>query len=359
MSKRVRWVNVTGFSLAVAFALAALASRSANGAEQGPHGKRAVLLYGDRLNAEGFLAPLRASGLVCQALPQRTALEKQNPRADLIVCLACCDPRRWDHKFFEWAGESRVIAMGDSGAALLEKKMLLIGHPHGWHGTRRPKVVLFPQEVLRGPYRKLLLSPNDLLKGRAGATRIEIHSGVGKLEHIGICDGGKFPEGTVGIGRELKSTHHWMIAKQGNYLLWGANSRAENLTEAGNALFVNVCGFLSNAKPEPLVFPEKRVVGSGRHKGTLVSGWRNKYYLIPTAPGKLVIRLEWSARNTMMLLVSGAIRKREDGVSPLVFSHEITATHLGKEIEIQIGSFALPKDKKCDYRLHIDLPAMF
>lgn len=318
---------------------------------------RVALICGDQDNGEAFAALLRDSGMDCQLLAQSELPTDWQPE-DLLVFLSCYSRANGSGASRESAlidalGTARVLACGDPGAALLKTKQLLIGHPHGWLGTKLPKVIVVPHQVATGPLGQILRKPKKLTEQTEGDVSIRIHEGEGELEHIGIYDGGSFPAGTTGIGRESTDMHHWMICKQGNYTLWGANSRADALTDEGKDLFVNLCWFLAETSPEELVFPEKVYVSSGSHEGVLEGGGRDKYYLKVMQRGSLRLTLEWDQPNTMMFITHRPLRKRVDGNSPLEIKHQINEDKDGADFEIAITSFGLPEGEKCPYLLTI------
>lgn len=332
---------------------------SENEAPTGPEDEmRVVLICGDQKNGEAFATLLRESGMKCKVLAQSEVPGDWRPEVDLVVFLSCCDGgygRRaaWDPALLDGIGTARVLACGNSGAALLQTKKLLIGHPHGWHDTRLPKVIVVPDQVATGATGQILRKPKKLTEQIHGDVSIKIHVGEGKLEHIGIYDGGSFPAGITGIGRESTDKHHWMICKQGNYTLWGANSRADNLTEAGKGLFVNLCWFLAKTGPEQLVFPEKVQIASGRHRGILTGGTRDEYYFTVTQKGNLRLTLEWDQPTTMMFITHKPLWKRVDGSSPLEIRHQIGEDKADAQFRIGVSSFRLPEGDMCPYRLTI------
>lgn len=318
--------------------------------------KSVLLIYGDEENAKGFAELLGNSGLNCESLSQEQFNEETPGLKDLVVALSCCKEARrggWDSTFFDKVGNARVLAVGDSGASLLELKKLLIGNPHGWHGSRSPKIVVFPESVVNSPLGGILQQPNDLLGAEQKEISIEIHSGTGELEHTGIYDGGHFPEGTDGIGRESTDLHHWIISKQGNFVLWGANSTSGNLTDTGKKLFVNLCWFLAKLEPQQLIFPEKNYLAIGAYNCTLKGGWRDKYYFVAEKRGPLSIRLEWGGDNTMVLMTKRPLVARKDGKSPLTITHDITEDRIGQEFGIEVGSFSLSEGSTCEYQIII------
>jgi ankyrin repeat protein/thiol-disulfide isomerase/thioredoxin len=323
--------------------------------ESKQHDKKTILLiYGDRQNADGFATILQDQGLECTVMPEQIAKGGFAGSYDLVITLSCCsagyDRQTWNSSFLDNIGDARVLACGDAGAALLQTKDLLIGHPHGWHGTHAPKRILFPKVVTTGPLSTILQNPNNLLSTQ-DETIIEIHSGTEPLEHIGIYDGSKFPSGTQGIGREETDAHHWMICKQGNYTLWGANSRIDNLTPEGKKLFVNLCSFLAEASSEPLIFPEKSYLTEGKHHGILRGGATDEYSIIIQKTGKLKLTLEWHRDNTMMFMSHSPLTKRVDGKSPLEIVHTINEELCRKEVHLVVGSFELPEGIECPYSI--------
>ena len=296
----------------------------------GATNKTVLFVYGDATNAAAFADLLKAAGLTCRTLPQTEIPDQAHaverppdlPAADLVVFLACCRGgwsagQAWYAGLLEGLGTARVLACGNSGAALLQTRHLLIGHPNGWHGLDAPKVVLFPRDVVANAEGEILRRPHDLLGAARDDMAVEIHAGTNALEHVGIYDNGRFPEGTVGLGREPADRHHWIICRQGNYALWGADSRYEALTEDGRALFANLCWYLAHLPPQELAWPQKEFLKPGVHEAVLRGGARHQYFLALQKPGPLRLGLEWKGTNVMMFMPHDPLVKRGDGRSPL------------------------------------------
>jgi len=319
---------------------------------QREEGGSVLFVYGDEANANGFVQLTESVGLSCSTMPQEEFTWGQGD-VQLIVTLPCCSGREWSKGVLDRCGDSRILAMGDSGAALLGTKSLLVGHPHGAQGTRLPKAVVFPKEVVNSRLGGILLRPRRLITGDEESVRIQIHHGAGKLHHVGIYDSGRFPKGTTGIGRGERTLHHWMIAKQGNFVLWGADSRADNLSEDGKNLLVNLCWYLVHAQPELLIFPEKAYLKLGDSEHVLIGGARDKFWLKPFGLKGIRLTLEWQASNTMMFMTHNP-RKRVDGRSPLTIKHDISRRRGDGDMSIVVHSFRLPEGKQCKYRVRIE-----
>lgn len=322
-------------------------------------GEKVAIVYGEKENAEGFADLLRSADVDCQLFAKTDLDQSWEPKVDLVVFLSCCEEEgsfrtHWDPSLLDRLGTARVLACGDSGAALLQTKRLLVGHPNGWHNSHSEKVVLFPEEVIQSPVGKILSHPYDLIGNATGDYSITIHSGVPLLIHIGIYDGGHFPKGTLGIGREAGDYHHWIISKQGNYVLWGAESHISNLTSDGKKLFVNLCSYLTHAEPEELIFPEKVYLSDGIHEGVLRGGWNDQYYYAIKEAGNLTFRLEWDNEVRFMMMTHGPASERVDGQSPLQITHELGKYDVDEELRLRITSFQLPEGEECPYRLTID-----
>ena len=311
-----------------------------------------LLLSEDSSAAAGFAELLEASGLHCtQTTPQRL-VDRNTPASELLVCLKDCSPGEWVEELAERGRRSRVLVVGVNGARILGKMDLLIGDGHACHGAEAPVEVFVPNNVLTGPLADVFQTPYDFTYAGHREIAIQLHAGSGKLHWVTIYDGGEFPRGTQGIGRQFDSLHHWVCAKQGNYALWGADSDAETLTEEGRALFVNLCHYLANAKSEPLLFPDKVYVSEGLYTGILVGGHRVKRYFVPREAGTVTFHLEWAGTNTMMLWVREPFQ-REDGCSPLELEVEIASEDIGVEKKLAIHSFSLPEGEQIRYELSV------
>ena len=129
----------TSLAVRVRFAATALLSGIALMLSSGALGQnagRAVVIYGDADNGAAFAALLRGAGMTCEQIAQSEVGGDWRAQADLVVFLSCCRGgygRRsgWDLGLLDRLGTARVLACGDSGAALLQTKQLLVGHPHG------------------------------------------------------------------------------------------------------------------------------------------------------------------------------------------------------------------------------------
>jgi hypothetical protein len=339
-----------------AHAISCLATEMA-GADKSP--KQVLLVYGDRSNALAFASLLLDVDLRCRMRSQDAFATSSASGADLVVVLSCCQggwgqPPVWNGSPLDRLGDARVLACGDAGASLLQTKKLLIGHPHGAHWTGSRVAATIPAAVLHGEARRLVEVPHDISVGEAEELSITLQVADSVGEHIGIFDGGEFPSGTQGVGRINGERHHWLIASQGNYTLWGAGTRARDLTNIGQKLFANLCWRLAHAKPEPLIFPEKELVDEGLHRGTLTGGGREERYLSIDRTGRLVIRLEWRSAAMMMLMTHDAHTQRVDGRSPLEIAFDVAENMRGRELQIEVGSFQLREGEKCPFDLTID-----
>ena len=316
-------------------------------------GSDVVLLTTDTADGQAYAVLLEASGISSTIVAPSDFAKGRYDDAKLAVCLSDCREGPWVKSLFEFGTRGKVLAMGESGAEMFGEMGLLIGNPHAWHGDSLPKDVHIPREVLRSSLRAIFSEPFDFLYENPSELRLRLHDGPGCLAHVGIYDGGRFPEGTVGIAREVDDKHHWIVSKQGNFALWGCDSTARELTEQGQALLVNLAWYLLNSTFEPLRFPEKRFARSGANSGTLVGGGRGLWYFVPERPGEVVFTLEWQGSNTMMFHVREPFQ-RKDGHSPLELRIGVSDAELHTPKKLTVGSFSLDEDESCAYVIRVE-----
>jgi hypothetical protein len=336
---------------------------------------QAVVIYGDRDNGFALATLLTEVGLKCRPVPYTSVTAEWTTDVDLVVIASCCPggfnlDTVWNKTLLDRVGNARILACGNTGASLLGTKHLLIGHPNGAHWPNTPLEADLNRAELERQGMQLLDKPLQVLdpaiKDDPEFPIIFIaiypheaadNHGVGgepHVSHIGIHDGGAFPEGTFGIARISLNEHHWMISRQGNYTLWGADARIGDITEAGKKLFANLAWHLAHLAPQPLKFPEKVYV-EGVRRATLIGGGRDEVYYALNRVGRLNLRLEWEGDATMMLMVHGPVVNRVDGKSPLAIALPVTQNIVGEELKIEVASFALAEGAECPFELSVDL----
>jgi len=272
-------------------------------------------------------------------------------KADLVVvCGKPGDPIQWTKQHYEALEGKKVLAVGSSGAKFLEHGGLLIGDPHGWHDQTIPKRVKVPASLADTPFKNLVKEPYPIA---AEGFWTLVNDGTGGVASTAIYDGGSFPKGTLGIGLEESDLHHWLIAKQGDYVFWGTGVHEKSLTPEGKALFLNLCTALIACPSEPVVFPEKKFLKMGDNPGVLKGHHRDRTYIKPTATGTLRLTLKWDRPHDMMLMTDA---DRVDGKSPLSTKWEITSGDLGKTLMVEVGSFDLAEGAETPYRLILSGP---
>lgn len=278
-------------------------------------------------------------------------------KADLVVvCGKPGSPNRWSKEHFEILEGKKVLAVGPSGAKFLGLGGLLIGDPHGWIDQGLPKRVRVSSQLGDSAFKNILKEPYPIpasaFTSPEGILTL-ITDGSGGPTSTAIYDGGSFPKGTLGIGLEESDHHHWLIAKQGNYVLWGAGIHDRSLTPEGRALFLNLCTALIAAASEEVVFPEKKFLKLGEHAGTLKGGYRDIYYVTPPGSGTLRATLKWKRTHDMTLMTD---IDRVDGKSPLSTKWELSSSDLGKALRIEVCSFDLKDGEETPYTLTLTGP---
>ena len=316
-------------------------------------GSDVVLLTTDKADGQAYAVLLEASGISSTIVAPSDFTKGRYDDAKLALCLHDCGDGPWVKSLFEFGTRGKVLAMGESGAEMFGEMGLLVGSNHAWHGASLPKDVYIPGDILRGPFRSIFREPFDFLYDGPSELRLRLHDAPVQLAHVGIYDGGRFPEGTVGIAREVDDKHHWIVSKQGNFALWGCDSRARELTEQGRGLFVNLAWYLLNSTSEPLRFPEKRFARSGANSGTLSGGGQEKWYFMPEREGMTFFTLEWEGDNTMMFHVREPFQ-RKDGHSPLELRIGVSDAELDTPKKVTVGSFSLDEGESCPYVIRVE-----
>ena len=312
-----------------------------------------LLLTTDNEEGQAYETLLDGSGMSSAIVAPADFARGSDNSAKLIICLRDCGSGSWVESLFEFGKRGKVMAIGEAGAEAFGEMGLLIGNPNGWHGDSLPKDVYIPQGVLRGPLRAVFTEPFDFLYQKPSEIRLRLCDGQGRLGHVGIYDGGTFPEGAVGIARETSDQHHWIVCSQGPYTLWGIDSFIGDLAEQGRALFVNLTWYLLNAPLEKARFPEKRFLSMGTNAGTLTGGGREIWYFMPEREGRVVFTLDWNESSTMMFHVREPF-DRKDGQSPLVIRVDFSEGELGIPKRLTVGSFSLEEGRSCSYAIHVE-----
>ncbi len=312
--------------------------------------------YAELLGVAGFTVTVRAFDV--------PDLEEAAAKADLVVLapgLPIPQQNRSqppDHTL-EKLHAKRIVAMGESGANALDGLHLLIGGMSCWSVEGGPAQVAIPKGREGTPFASILESPCaiDAARDEEGWTEVTLCRAPGSCEHRESYDAGKFPEGTLGIGRSTQSLHHWGIAKQGDYLLWGPGCAAGALSFDGERLFVNVCDAMLHAKHEEVVFPAKTMLQVGKTSAKLIGGCRDKYCVVPKKAGKFRLQVRWEASWALTALLftpSDEGDDRKDGTSPLEMEWEVSTTDVDKEFRVEVMSYTLPEGEEVPYTLVLE-----
>lgn len=259
---------------------------------------------------------------------------------------------------FERIRKKKIVAMGDGGANVLDGGDLLVGGSHCWTVVGSPAMVMLGRSLEKTPFASLLKGPCPIEAGvdEEGTAGLRLCNGHESGEHREAYDGGEFPAGTLGIGLGSADAHHWAIAKQGDYVLWGPGCPASSLTVDGERLFVNLCDAMVRASHEELVFPPKRFLEVGEMNGVLLGGHSEIYYVVARAEGKTRVELSWSSANTIHFYKYGPAMEDcdlEEGESPLVLEWEIRKGDVGTEYMLDIHSFDLTEGRECPYVINV------
>jgi hypothetical protein len=318
---------------------------------------QAVVIYADRENGFELTTLLLQVGVEAKPVRNSAVTEDWTTDVDLVVVAACCQDKdgdpAWSPTLLDRIGDARVLACGNAGARLYETKNLIVSRPNSAHWKGHGVTARFDKQELDVSQQDIFKHPIDLqLKADADRTfGISIHEkDADPGDSLGIHDGGAFPEGTTGFARI--SQHHWLISQQGNYMLWGPDARADEMTKEAKQLWANLAWRLAHASPAPLVFPAKKYVEKTK-KATLVGGWTNEYFHAIARPGEITLRLVWELDEPMMLMTHGPFVRRVDGKSPLEITYPVNEPLVGEEIQIDIASFNLDEGKELPYRLDV------
>ena len=125
-----------------------------------------------------------------------------------------------------------VIGLGEGGYAFFGQIGLLIGYPHGWHGS---KASVFAVDTAHPVWN----DPYPIYLGRTRTLAVyttTAHAAVQILEP---------PVDVTLIGREVDDQTHYPIAQQTDrFVLWGFDGPPAAMTEAGRHLFVNLAWYM-------------------------------------------------------------------------------------------------------------------
>jgi hypothetical protein len=330
------------------------AARAAESAADGAP-RRAVVIYGDRDNGFELTTLLIEAGLDCKPVPYPSVDADWSTDVDLVVAAPCCPggwrlDTHWNSSLLDRVGEARVLACGDTGAALLATKKLVVGHPWGFHAGAT--TASFSGEALREPAVEMLRTPHNLAPKSGDAFSVQIQSNLVPVTSIGIYDFGKFRPGTVGIARIDHERHHWLICQQGNFLLWGAGTLAANMTDQARLLFANVAWHLAHAQPAPLIFPDRQSVLES-DSNSMPSGSSRLYVHPVERAGQVTLRLHPLSGEAMTLIIQSPLERRLDGDALMEATFRVDEATIGQEIEFEIRSNGTSPDKTCDYLVDV------
>jgi DNA-binding winged helix-turn-helix (wHTH) protein len=246
----------------------------------------------------------------------------------------------------------KVFGMGDGGAQLFSVLGLQIGRGHVMTASRLDYPLIVELKALS-------LSSSDKV--------LQVSQGEG--ESIGVYDEGS-PDiaGFEGIARWQNAEHaehHWPIARQGNYMLWGFDSPVEQMTEVGKRLLVNL---LIEQRMHPSVPLSQARTKHEYVQPGLLAGRLNAQF--PTSlwhfqvrkPGRITARLSWNPAELPLALIlngpgqsQGGYFARKDGISPLEIAFDATDGHVSTDIDwrISIDDFGETGGTLIDYKLEL------
>ncbi|MHC4625740.1 MAG: hypothetical protein ACYTDV_02055, partial [Planctomycetota bacterium] len=128
-----------------------------------------------------------------------------------------------------------VLGIGEGGYAFFGQLGLSIGWPNGGHGDRNSISVIDSNSPLfKMPH--VIDVPEDLL--------LRLYT---ETDHVGLYLW-PVPETVTALGGEVDNPGYYPLAlEHDRYLFWGFSASAENMTEVGKALFINVVVRAANA----------------------------------------------------------------------------------------------------------------
>jgi hypothetical protein len=248
----------------------------------------------------------------------------------------------------------KVIGFGEGGAALFAQLGLEIADGHGMHGNLARVAVEIP-ELLQSP---LSVAAQDKI--------VEIYP-ASNADVVGIYDeGSPVIAGFEGIARWTDDKNHWPFCRQGNYLLWGFNAPAGEMTDAGRQLFVNL---LLNHKERPSVPLSQTHVKVSYVKPGLISERLTKQFTKQawpfqiSQPGPISVQLSWSPPELPLALILNGPGQvgyfaRQDGRSPQKLVYGVTDKDVAKGTDwrISVTCFGDLDSTAIDYKLDLSFP---
>jgi hypothetical protein len=247
----------------------------------------------------------------------------------------------------------KVIGAGKGGAELFAQLGLQIADPHEMHG-RSARVAVENPKLLQSPFS---IPAQDKV--------VEIYQ-LGQADVLGIYDeGSPVIAGFEGIARWVEAKNHWPVCRQGNYLLWGFNAPAGEMTDAGKQLFVNLLVDQEVRPAVPLSRARAKVkyVKSGQIAERLTKQFPDQRWMFKLRQAGLIsARLSWNPPERQLALIVSSEQRhgftRKDGASPLVIEYNATEEDVmrGEDWSANVASFANLGSTVIDYQLDLSLP---
>jgi hypothetical protein len=249
-------------------------------------------------------------------------------------------------------GPYKVVGIGWSGATLFSLLDLELGNVmHSDAATASVEQASLLSEPLKVPAPK----------------QVEINAASERADVVGVYDSGSPGlAGFEGIARWPKEEHHWPIARQGNFLLWGFPASVDEWTPAARLLFLNL---LVNHRKQPSLHLEqarrvRRFVEPGSWADRLTAGFpRGERLFQVGTPGRIHVRVAWRpAVHPLALILNGPGQMgafaRKDGPSPLMIDFDVSPEHVhrGTDWRVSLGSFEPIGQEGIDYELELAFP---
>ena len=126
-----------------------------------------------------------------------------------------------------------ILGMGDGGYAFFGKMGLFIGYPNAAHGSESGYYVVSPSATI---YKE----PNAITV--PGDRRLQLYTVA--RDSVRLLDKNR-PGNVALVGLEIGNSQYAMVAVQMNeYILWGFNHGAKELTKTGSGLLGNLVSYL-------------------------------------------------------------------------------------------------------------------
>ncbi|MCH8295578.1 hypothetical protein IH992_31225, partial [Candidatus Poribacteria bacterium] len=222
----------------------------------------------------------------------------------------------------------KLIGFGRGGEALFFHLGLELGSSMG---SKNPQVIVEHSELLCSP----LSISNNLVEvyQPSEAYVLGVFDGFNSKENGSLAN-----SGFEGIAHFQRGHHHWPIARQGNYVLWGFDSPTDQMTDAGRQLFVNLLAHHKARPSVPLSQARKQpeYIKPGLLSDDLTERYNKSVWNFQVNQvGQIRADLWWHPVDQELALVLNGpgqvgFYARVDGTSPQVIVFDVEEKHLAR-----------------------------